>query len=279
MRRLLLFALAACLLAPAGASAQVAAPADPTGSGGAGMGLGARGFHVAPGVFTAGSPVTVSFRARGPVSTVHARGVVGKSVLALGEVPTGQVVGRRWTPDIAAGSYKARLVLRAGGLKRIRTFPVTVSAAPAPVSLVASKDGVFPVRGQYSFGGEGSRFGSSRGDHIHQGQDISAAHGTPLVSPVDGTVYWRKVQPGGAGHYLIIRDAKGVDYVFMHLAAGSELVEKGDTVRAGQRIAAVGNTGSSQGPHLHFEIWPDGWYAPQSEPIDPLPTLRAWAAG
>ncbi len=279
MRRPLLFALVSILLLPASASAQVAAPADPAGSGGAGLALGARDFHVAPGVFAAGTPVTVSFRTRGPVPSVRARVTVGSARLSFGDVPTGEVVGRRWTPDLAAGTYKARLVIRAGGLKRVRTFPVTVSAAAAPVSLVATKEGVFPIRGEYSFGGKDGRFGADRGDHVHQGQDVAAAEGTPLVSPVNGTVYWRKVQVGGAGHYLIIRDAQGVDYVFMHLAANSELVSKGDTVRAGQQIAATGNTGSSEGPHLHFEIWPDGWYAPHSEPIDPLPQLQAWAAG
>jgi murein DD-endopeptidase MepM/ murein hydrolase activator NlpD len=55
-------------------------------------------------------------------------------------------------------------------------------------------------------------------------------------------------------------------------------VRKGQRVAAGQRLASVGSTGSSSGPHVHFEIWPDGWYAnARSRPIDPLPDLRAWA--
>ena len=110
--------------------------------------------------------------------------------------------------------------------------------------------------------------------HIHQGQDVIAAEGTPLVSPVAGTVYWRAVQAGGAGHYLVIRGDDGRDYVFMHLVAGSELVDKGDTVRAGSQIGQVGTHRRRPRPHLHFEIWPDGWYAPKSQPIDPLPTSR-----
>ena len=137
---------------------------------------------------------------------------------------------------------------------------------------------MFPVAGhQWTFGGTDARFGAARNGHIHQGQDITAPEGTPLVSPYDGTVFWRAVQEAGAGHYLIVRDAKGVDYVFMHLQVGSEAVQRGDTVRAGQQIGRVGTTGDATGPHLHFEVWPHGWQVPGSEPIDPLPLLQAWA--
>jgi murein DD-endopeptidase MepM/ murein hydrolase activator NlpD len=90
-------------------------------------------------------------------------------------------------------------------------------------------------------------------------------------------VFWRKVQKSGAGHYLVIRATTGVDYVLMHLVAGSETVDEGDPVKAGQQIGQVGHTGDASGPHLHFEIWPDGWYAAGSKPIDPLPQLKAWA--
>jgi murein DD-endopeptidase MepM/ murein hydrolase activator NlpD len=64
----------------------------------------------------------------------------------------------------------------------------------------------------------------------------------------------------------------------MHLLAGSITTEKGALLAPGQAFAAVGSTGASSGPHLHFEIWPDGWYSGKdSRPIDPLPQLMAWA--
>jgi murein DD-endopeptidase MepM/ murein hydrolase activator NlpD len=65
----------------------------------------------------------------------------------------------------------------------------------------------------------------------------------------------------------------------MHLREGSLTVAKGAVLAAGQQFAQVGSTGASSGPHLHFEIWPDGWYSSRaSAPIDPLPQLQAWAA-
>jgi len=98
------------------------------------------------------------------------------------------------------------------------------------------------------------------------------------VAPRSGVVYWRAYQREGAGSYLVIReDDGGRDLVFMHLQAGSTELTEGDRVSAGQRIGAVGSTGASSGPHLHFEIWVGGWYAKGGKPIDPLPQLRAWA--
>ena len=143
---------------------------------------------------------------------------------------------------------------------------------------MTASSGVFPVQGAYSLGGDEARFGAGRAGHVHQGQDILAASGTPVVTPRAGFVSWRAFQKGGAGHYLVVSGDDGRDYVFMHLLDGSIAVEKGQGVAAGQQLAAVGSTGASDGPHLHFEIWPDGWYSSKaSKPIDPLPDLLAWA--
>lgn len=287
MRRPWLIALLLLVIAPSAASGQTRAPADVPGAAQYGQvdGLTAAGFSVAPGTVTSGSAVTVSVRITGPGRYVYPRVIVGRAVLKLGRTRVGSTVTRRWTLGAPAGDYAARL--KAVGSRghrlittpqRPTTLPLHVTAAPAALTIDPAAKGVFPIRGAYDFGGDDARFGAPRTGHSHQGQDVVAAGGTPLVSPVDGTVYWRKVEPQGAGHYLVVRGTNGTDYVFMHLAAGSELVEKGDPVRAGQPIAQVGSTGDSFGPHLHFEIWPDGWAAPGSEPIDPLPQLKAWAA-
>jgi murein DD-endopeptidase MepM/ murein hydrolase activator NlpD len=153
--------------------------------------------------------------------------------------------------------------------------PAPATPAPAPSAV----GGVFPVRGAYSFGGPSARFGSDRGGRLHRGQDVIAAEGTPLVAPRAGAIHVRAYQGGGAGHYLVLRGSDRRDYVFMHLRDASPLAP-GTAVAAGGHIGYVGNTGSSSGAHLHFEIWPNGWYASEaSQPIDPLPELLASARG
>jgi hypothetical protein len=133
----------------------------------------------------------------------------------------------------------------------------------------------FPVRGSHSYGGSGSRFGAGRAGHRHQGQDVPAACGTPLVAARGGRVRWRASQ-SAAGNYLVIDGAgTSLDTVYMHLTAPA-LVKKGQRVYTGQRIGYVGATGDAQGCHLHFEIWAGGWYQSGGHPIDPLPFLRAW---
>jgi peptidoglycan hydrolase-like protein with peptidoglycan-binding domain len=135
---------------------------------------------------------------------------------------------------------------------------------------------VFPIRGWHSYGGSGSRFGAPRSGHRHQGQDIAASSGTPLVAVTSGTVYYRQYQAGGAGYYVVIRGNDRRDYVYMHMR-GPAWVAPGERVRPGTRVGSVGSTGTSKGPHLHFEMWTAHWYA-GGHPFDPLPYLKRWDA-
>jgi murein DD-endopeptidase MepM/ murein hydrolase activator NlpD len=255
-------------------------------------------FTVSPGTVQQGRALRFTWRVDGPVRTVRARVALvpqsgGRRIsIALGRRRAGTRSTRTVTATpgrVPAGRYLARLhATGAGGAKLRRTarasgrltLEVTAPAPPAPPAPApAPVSGIFPVQGAYSLGGEGARFGAGRTGHSHQGQDIVAAEGTPVVTPVAGIVFWRAYQARGAGHYVVVRGDDGRDYAFMHFQAGSTVVEKGQRVAAGQRLASVGNTGDSHGAHLHFEIWPDGWYAnAASRPIDPLPDLLAWAA-
>jgi murein DD-endopeptidase MepM/ murein hydrolase activator NlpD len=140
-----------------------------------------------------------------------------------------------------------------------------------------SANGVFPVQGPHSFGGEDARFGAGRSDHIHQGQDVLAAEGTPVVAPLAGTIVARDYQAGGAGFYLAMDAVDGRSFFFAHCQKDTFAVTVGQAVAAGQQLCRVGQTGRASGPHLHFEIWVGGWRRTKdSAPADPLPQLQAW---
>jgi murein DD-endopeptidase MepM/ murein hydrolase activator NlpD len=249
-------------------------------------------FSVAPTALAAGAPATFAYRVDGPTRTVRVRielvraGASAPAVrLRLGYRRTGVRHTHVWTPaagQLPAGDYAVtlqafddtgRALRRTAKASGRGHLAVQVAPPPAPTG-----PGRFPVAGAYTFGGEDARFGAAREGHVHEGQDVTAASGTPLIAPVASTVYWIAFQRGGAGHYVVLRAADGTDYVFMHLLAGSITVAKGAALAAGQPFAAVGSTGASSGAHLHFEIWPQGWYSgKESRPIDPLPQLLAWA--
>ncbi|MGH2841456.1 MAG: M23 family metallopeptidase, partial [Solirubrobacteraceae bacterium] len=152
-----------------------------------------------------------------------------------------------------------------------------VHAPPQPPAVVPARAGVFPVAGRYDLGGPGSRFGAAREGHVHQGQDIAAASGTPVVAPLAGRVSRTSYQAEGAGEYIVLDAVDGRDYFFAHCIRRSTAVQEGGLVLPGGRLCAVGNTGATSGPHLHFEIWNIGWRVPGGYPIDPLPDLLAWA--
>ncbi|HEU5142060.1 MAG TPA: M23 family metallopeptidase, partial [Solirubrobacterales bacterium] len=133
----------------------------------------------------------------------------------------------------------------------------------------------FPVLGAHDFGGSQSVFGAGRSGHTHQGHDVMADCGVPLVAARGGRVQYSGYQ-GAAGNYVVI-DGRGTgfDMAYMHMLEPSPLQE-GEVVRTGQPIGVVGSTGSSSACHLHFEIWTTpGWYEGGS-PIDPLPYLLRW---
>lgn len=171
------------------------------------------------------------------------------------------------------GRYVVRISGRDRRGRRLRR--AASASSSAPLRFFHHR---FPVVGPHTFAGEGGRFGDSRPGRKHQGQDVSAPEGTPLVAPRGGRVETVAYQAEGAGHYVVL-DGEGEDrdYVFMHMVTGSVAVRRGQRVRTGQRIGRLGNTGRSFGAHLHFEIWVGGWFA-GGRPVDPLPLLRAWDA-
>ncbi len=170
------------------------------------------------------------------------------------------------------------------GRYSFRISPQSSAAAPAARKATASTalslrfafyGYAFPVLGPHEFGMGAGRFGAARTGHTHQGQDVMAACGTPLVAARGGTVQYAGYE-GNAGNYIVI-DGRGTpdDFMYAHLAEPSPL-HTGETVRTGQPIGVVGDTGDAVGCHLHFEMWgAPGWYEGGS-PFDPLPYLEKW---
>ena len=153
--------------------------------------------------------------------------------------------------------------------------PTPAPVAPlAPVS-PAGAPGTFPVAGPHTYG-EG--FGVDRVDHRHEGADVLGAEGLAVVAPTAGTVRSTEYQAGGAGEYVVLRSVAGPDYFFAHCVRGSTKVTEDQAVAEGQPLCALGTTGRTTAPHLHFELWPNGWRtgAEDSVPVDPLPQLKAW---
>jgi murein DD-endopeptidase MepM/ murein hydrolase activator NlpD len=119
---------------------------------------------------------------------------------------------------------------------------------------------IWPANGVFT-SGYGWRWG-----RIHGGIDIAAPVGTPILAAASGVVDYATWNDGGYGNMIDIRHADGTITRYAHM---NELyVKEGQTVSQGQTIGAMGSTGFSTGPHLHFEIRPNGGSA-----IDPMAFL------
>ncbi len=122
-------------------------------------------------------------------------------------------------------------------------------------SLLASTPSIWPTRGWVT-SDFGSRLDPYTADRVmHGGMDIAAPHGKEVYSPSDGTVVFAGLE-GGYGNVLVIDHGYGIKTRYGHLS--KMLVKAGDKVKRGMHIAAVGNTGRSTGPHLHYEVRVNG---------------------
>jgi len=124
----------------------------------------------------------------------------------------------------------------------------------------ASLPSSWPARGWIT-----SIFGSKRGwggnNRFHEGIDIAGPRGTPVVAPGDGVVTFTGYK-GGYGKTIVVDHGYGISTLYGHCSM--LYVEEGQRVKRGGLIAAIGNTGRSTGPHLHYEVRVDG------VPIDPM---------
>lgn len=93
---------------------------------------------------------------------------------------------------------------------------------------------------------------------FHGGIDIGAPSGAYIEAAASGKVIWAGWRSGGCGNTVIIDHGGGISTLYLHIKNGGILVSEGQSVKAGTKIAKVGSTGLSTGPHLHFEVRKNG---------------------
>jgi murein DD-endopeptidase MepM/ murein hydrolase activator NlpD len=155
------------------------------------------------------------------------------------------------------GKALAALEVRQAAAER---RPVARGARASGV--IVSGDWVCPVQGPHSFSND---YGAPRTGHTHQGNDIMAPRGTPVVANVAGS--WAKNFSPNGGNSYFLHGKDGNTYFGAHL---DSYASDGGSVAAGTVIGYVGDTGDARGgvTHLHFEIHPGG-----GGPVNPYPTL------
>lgn len=177
--------------------------------------------------------------------------------------------------DALAAAQKAYEAKQAAAAERqaaaARASRRASAPAPAPPraaapAVAASGSWVCPVQGPHSFTNDWHQPRS--GGRLHEGTDILAPRGTPVVANVSGTVSPHQSSLGGISYYL--RGDDGHTYFGTHL---DSLSGASGRVSAGTVIGRVGNTGNARGgpTHLHFEIHPGG-----GGPVNPYPTLAKY---
>jgi murein DD-endopeptidase MepM/ murein hydrolase activator NlpD len=202
----------------------------------------------------------------------------GRSIVGMRATLTRSYRGtpRGTTVTVAFASASARDAVRPpkrDGRERSKE-PPRRKAPPTPESKLrsrATKGGfAFPVLGKHRYSDD---WGAPR-QHTgrHEGNDIFAPAGTPVVAVTDGTL--RRVGTAPIpGNRLYLYSDEGDYYFYGHLSSFESGARSGVRVKAGQPLGYVGSTGDAEPtpPHVHFEIHPGG-----GGPVNPYPFLRAW---
>ncbi|MFE6467095.1 peptidoglycan DD-metalloendopeptidase family protein, partial [Bacillus subtilis] len=119
-----------------------------------------------------------------------------------------------------------------------------------------------------------SNFGARWGT-THFGVDIAqAGSDVPIYAAASGTVYSSRYSSSYGNVIFITHNINGQTYQTVYAHMSSRKVQTGDRVEQGQRIGTMGNTGESQGQHLHFEIHKGLWNAAKTNAVDPTPYIQ-----
>jgi len=187
---------------------------------------------------------------------------------ATSPAPRPHVAGRERPPEVAERTPPAAMP------DPEEAVPSPAGGSPAAETLerAAARGWHLPV---INVGPEAviSRFGDPRdgGRRMHEGIDIAAVRGTPVVAPVGGRIVVSGARSLGGNVVVLIDASDGYEFVFSHLH--TRAVDRGQIVGAGELLGTVGTTGNAAGgpPHLHFEV------RLASAPVDPYPLFAVAA--
>ncbi|MDH3725746.1 MAG: peptidoglycan DD-metalloendopeptidase family protein [Thermoleophilia bacterium] len=186
------------------------------------------------------------------------------------------LAARRHVLDSVRGELKELLEQerarqrRQAVLKRQTGTSVPRSAAAAPAIPLPGGSHLFPIAGPTRFTDDW--LFSRPGGRYHQGIDLFAERGTPLVAVAGGSLF-RVGWNGLGGWRLWLRDDAGTTYYYAHLESFADVAGEGARVSRGTVIGYAGDSGSARGTgvHLHFEIHPGG-----GGPVRPWPYVTSW---
>lgn len=139
--------------------------------------------------------------------------------------------------------------------KQEQSFQEVLDFLKKRESILASTPSLWPVKGWVTshFGYRHSPFGGDR--EFHKGIDIAAKAGNPITAPADGIVV-ENVNRADMGNYAVIRHKNGISTGYAHMLRSA--VYKGKSVKKGEVIGYVGNSGRSTGSHLHYSVMLNG---------------------
>lgn len=206
----------------------------------------------------------------------------GRFAFGVGRDAVGPLVVKIAAPATATVEHRIAVTPRDWPIERIDGVPpATVDPPPAIAERIAREQAqvaaartrddaredfaqrfLWPVEGRIS-----GRFGNQRiyngaPKSPHSGMDIAAAQGTPVKAPAAGIVTFAAPDLYLTGGTVLIDHGAGVSSNFLHLSRID--VQVGDRVEQGQVFAAVGSTGRSTGPHLH---WGMNWFDVRVDPL------------
>ncbi|WP_420812565.1 murein hydrolase activator EnvC family protein [Planococcus salinus] len=147
-----------------------------------------------------------------------------------------------------------------------------VSYAASTASVASgSSNFIRPAQGRRTSGFGGRDIGA--GAESHLGLDIANVTGTPIVAAASGYVSHAGYMGGYGNVVIITHSINGRSYATVYGHMNSINARVGQSVSQGQNIGAMGSTGRSTGPHLHFEIHVGSWNGARSNAINPAPYI------